>query len=94
MNIEKRMEITENLNDMLIYRSVGDIGMARTIPTEWYRGNITRPSLGLDKIDKSRLKRIATGIKANYPLPSDFTGAVDFYVNQGRFVKADVRPRA
>lgn len=94
MNIESRIEITDYLNDMLVYRHVGDVGMPRTIPTEWYRGNMTSPSLGTGKIDKLRMKGIATGIKAQLPLSSAFTGAVDFHINQGRFVKADVKPRA
>ena len=94
MNIENREQISEYLNDLLMCGHLGDIGTARTIKTEWYGGSIRKPKLGIDGITKSRIKPIVTGIKAELSLASDYTGAVDFYVNLGRIVKTDVRPKA
>jgi len=91
MDVESKIKISEHLNDLLIYRFVGDIGTARSIHTEWYRGNITHPTLGVDKVNKQRLRCISSAIKTNLPLPDNFTGAVDFHVNQGRLVKTDVK---
>lgn len=80
-NHSDRTGLDATVKRFLIARHVGDLGMARTIETEWHRGGMTKPLM------PRFFKGIPKEIRTCLDLPSNYSGKVEFFINGGMVIK-------
>jgi hypothetical protein len=82
--------INEIVSRMLIRLHWGDIGMARTIRTKWYKGGMQEPEYKDHPVLVKAWKEEAKHLRAALGLSDVFKGGLSLHINGGKVVRAEV----
>lgn len=84
--------VTKIVDDIMFTLHWGDLAMARSIPTQWYKGGVVTPKFNGNPIFKDQWKETTRQLRAALELPADYTGKVNIHIHGGAVVRTDRIP--